>query len=182
MTSITKSGVPTRSAGAGWPIFFVASALLLLPAASLAAEAKITASNAWSRATSAAAKVGVGYITIRNDGDAADRLVSVGTPAAEKAEMHETKMENGMMQMRPLPDGLAIPAHETVTLGPGSTHLMLMGLKQALKEGESFPARLVFEHAGKIEVTFQVEGAGAMGPGDAAKDGPASMPEGHHHH
>jgi copper(I)-binding protein len=167
-----------RLCGAGGAIFL--ATLFLLPLAAVAAD--ITASNAWSRATPAGAKVGVGYVTIRNDGDTADRLVSVSTAAAEKAEMHETKMENGVMQMRPLPDGIPIPAHATATLAPGSAHLMLIGLKQPLKQGDSFQARLVFEQAGEIDVTFQVEAVGAMGPGNAGKDGAVGMPEGHHHH
>jgi copper(I)-binding protein len=66
--------------------------------------------------------------------------------------------------MRPVPDGVPVPAKSTVMLEPNSYHFMFMGLAQPLKEGDAFPAKLTFERAGSVEVTFHVLGIGAQGP------------------
>ncbi len=143
-------------------------AALLLAANSASGEqaksGSISIENAWSRATAAVVDVGVGYLTIKNSGDAPDRLVSASAAVAAKAEMHQTQMVNGVMQMRPVPDGIPIPAKATVALEPSGYHLMLLGLKGPLKDGESFPASLTFEHAGTVEVTFHVQAMGASAP------------------
>lgn len=129
-----------------------------------AKSGSISVDNAWSRATAQSVDIGVGYLTIRNDGDTPDRLVSVSTPVADKAEIHQTQMVDGKMQMRPVPDGIPIPAKGTVTLEPAGYHLMLMGLKAPLQKGSTFGASVAFEHAGTVEVTFHVEGLGASAP------------------
>ena len=79
------------------------------------------------------------------------------------------KSENGVMQMRELKDGLAIPAHGSVGLAPGGYHLMFTHLTHPLNKGETVKATLNFEHAGPVEVEFKVLAVGA-GP-DAAKGG-----------
>jgi len=124
----------------------------------------------WTRATPKSAKVGGGYMTLINRGDAADRLVSIETAAAGKTELHEMSTEHGVMKMRPLPQGIAIPAGETVTLAPGGFHVMFLELKAPFAEGEKVPARLVFEKAGAIDVVFAVEKMGARG-GDGHQHG-----------
>ncbi len=116
----------------------------------------------WARATPATAKAGGGYLVIRNTGATADRLVSARSPAADKAEVHEMKMEGSVMRMRELDHGLDIPAGGTVTLAPGGLHVMLMGLKAPLKLGTKVPLTLVFEKAGSIDVELDVESMGAM--------------------
>ncbi len=65
------------------------------------------------------------------------------------------------MKMRPLAEGLAIPAGATVKLEPGGFHLMLMQLKQPLTAGQRYKATLVFEKAGAVEVEFEVRAIGA---------------------
>jgi len=144
-------------------------AALLLAASSASGEqvksGSISVDSAWSRATAPGVDIGVGYLTIKNDGDTPDRLVSVSTPAAEKAEIHQTQMVDGKMEMRPVPDGIPIPAKSMVVLEPAGYHLMLMGLKAPLQKGSTFSARLAFEHAGTVDVTFHVEGMGASAPG-----------------
>lgn len=144
----------------------IAAAMLILASDGIPAmaESSITVDKAWSRATAPGVEIGVGYLTIKNDGDAPDRLVSVSTPVAEKAEIHQTQMQDGKMQMRPVPDGIPIPAKGTVTLEPAGYHLMLMGLKAPLAKGSTFTASLAFEHAGTVDVTFHVEGMGASAP------------------
>lgn len=117
----------------------------------------------WSRATPAGAKVGAGYVTIRNNGTAPDRLVAVSSEIAEKTEIHEMAIDPaGIMTMRPLADGLALAAGATTELKPGSYHIMFMGLKQPAKEGEKIAATLSFEKAGDVAVEFDVEAMGKM--------------------
>jgi copper(I)-binding protein len=118
----------------------------------------------WSRATPGGAKVAAGYATLTNSGATADRLVAAASEIAESAEIHEVRMVEGVMQMRPVPEGVIVPAGGEVALKPGSYHLMFFGLKRPLLEGESFAVTLAFEHAGKIDVTFAVEGTGAQAP------------------
>ncbi len=118
----------------------------------------------WSRATPGGAKVAAGYATLKNSGATPDRLVSATTGIAKSAEIHEMRMADGVMQMRPVPEGVTVPAGGEVALKPGSYHLMFFGLKRPLSEGESFAVTLTFEHAGSVDVTFAVEGRGASTP------------------
>jgi len=124
----------------------------------------IAVENAWSRAVPKGTSVGVGYLAIRNEGDEPDRLVSASASLAAETEIHQTTMADGVMRMRPVPDGVPVPAKSTVMLEPSGYHFMFMGLTQPLKEGDAFPAKLTFERAGSVEVTFQVLGIGAQGP------------------
>jgi copper(I)-binding protein len=117
----------------------------------------------WSRATPPGAQVAGGYLTIVNNGGVPDRLVSVTSDISAKAEVHEMGVKDGVMTMRPVEGGVAIPAGGKVELKPGGYHLMLMGLKRPVKEGESFPATLTFEKAGSVAIEFQVEAIGAGG-------------------
>jgi uncharacterized protein YcnI/copper(I)-binding protein len=122
-------------------------------------DLKVTAP--WTRATPGGAKIAGGYLTVTNNGKEPDRLVSATTAVADHAEIHEMSMTDGVMKMRPLPDGLTIKPGETVALKPGGYHMMFMGLKQPLKQGETMKATLVFEKAGKLDVNFKVGGLGA---------------------
>ena len=142
----------------------LAMVVLIFSAVSAAAEKTIALEDAWSRATAQGVDIGVGFVTIKNNGDTPDRLVSASAASAERTEIHEMQMENGVMRMRPVTGGVPIPAGGSVVLGPGGYHLMFMGLKGPLKDGDAFPASLTFEHAGTLEVTFQVGSAGASGP------------------
>ena len=85
-------------------------------------------------------------------------------------------MSNGVMKMRPLEKGLEIAPGKTVKLAPGGYHVMLMDLKGQLKQGEKLPITLEFEKAGKVTVSFDVEGVGAKGPGgDSGMGGKMDM-------
>lgn len=119
----------------------------------------------WTRATPPNAKVGGGYLTIMNSGTAADRLVSATSAVAGKVEIHDMKIEDGVMKMRPLTGGLDIPAGETVTLAPGGLHVMFMKLAEPFKMGEMVKATLVFEKAGSVEVMFPIAAIGASDGG-----------------
>lgn len=123
----------------------------------------ITVGHPWSRATPAGAKVAAGYLTLKNEGPEADRLVAVASEISPNAEIHEMSVDaNGVMTMRGLPEGIEIPAGATVELKPGSYHLMFMKITQPVKEGEKFKGSLTFEKAGKVDVEFAVQ---AMGRG-----------------
>lgn len=115
----------------------------------------------WTRATPNGAKIAGGYLTITNNGKQPDRLVSVTTAVADHAEIHEMSMTGGVMKMRPLDNGLTIKPGETVALKPGGLHMMFVGLKKPLKQGDTMKATLVFEKAGKLDVTFSITGLGA---------------------
>ena len=124
----------------------------------------LTVENPWSRATPGGAKVAVGYLTIKNDGATADRLISATAAIAGSTEIHLMSMDNGVMKMRPMADGVSIPANASVNFEPNSYHLMFMELTKPLEKGEQFPATLTFDHAGKVDVMFDVEAIGATAP------------------
>jgi|SRR5690242_11901039 periplasmic copper chaperone A len=119
----------------------------------------IAVSNAWARASAGAATTGAAYFTV-TDSSATDRLVGASTPVAGKAELHETRNENGVMQMRAVP-ALALEPGKPVTLMPGGYHVMLTELKQPLKAGDEFPLTLTFDKAAPITVHVKVSAAGA---------------------
>lgn len=130
-----------------------------------AAQGPMRIEQAWSRATPGGATVGAGYLRVTNTGATPDRLVGGSTDAAQRFEIHEMAMDNGVMKMRPLPAGVALAPGESVDLRPGGLHVMMTGLKQPLKQGDAIRATLNFEKAGATPVTFQVMGIGAPGPG-----------------
>lgn len=115
----------------------------------------------WSRATPGGAKVAAGYLALRNTGQAEDRLIGGTTEIAGRIELHEMATVDGTMRMRALDKGLAIAPGASVELKPGGYHLMLVDLKQPLKEGQRFKATLTFEKAGPVPVEFEVRSLGA---------------------
>ncbi|WP_406872986.1 copper chaperone PCu(A)C [Aminobacter sp. P9b] len=117
----------------------------------------------WSRATPAGAKVAAGYLTVKNTGAVADRLVSIQSDVSEKAEIHEMAVDaKGVMTMRQVAEGVEIPAGGEVALKPGAYHIMFMGLKAPVKEGEKFSGTLTFEKAGTVTVEFQADKMGGQ--------------------
>jgi hypothetical protein len=126
----------------------------------------------YSRATPRGASVAAGYLTIKNTGTAADRLVGGSSDAATKFEVHEMSMDNGVMKMRPLQGGLEIKPGETVELKPQGLHIMFVGLKKPLKQGDHLKATLEFEKAGKVDVDFDVTGVGGPAPATKGQDMP----------
>ncbi|MDB5598284.1 MAG: hypothetical protein JWN71_328 [Xanthobacteraceae bacterium] len=121
----------------------------------------------WVRETPKGAKVGGGYLTITNTGSTPDRLIGGATPAAGRFEIHVMSMDNGVMKMRQMENGIEIKPGETVELKPGGLHLMMMDLKQPFAKGGEIKGTLRFEKAGSVDVVFPVQGMGAAPPGSA---------------
>jgi copper(I)-binding protein len=113
---------------------------------------------------------GAAYLaSIENKGAVADRLVRASTPAAARVELHTMAVDaQGVMRMREI-DGIALAPKAKVQMKPGAgLHMMLIGLKEPLKEDASFPMTLEFERAGKVEVKVIV---GQPKPGGAPAEG-----------
>lgn len=130
------------------------SAAMFLTASTAAYALEVK--NPWARATPPGAEVGAGFAAIVNADSAADRLLSATAEISNRVEIHEMTMEDGVMKMAAAP-ALAIPAGQTTELKPGGYHLMFIGLKQPLKDGQSFKATLKFEKAGDVSINFAVK-------------------------
>lgn len=151
----------------------LAFAVLLSGAAAEAQEFKsggITVVTPWARATPGGAKIGGAYLEIKAAVGTEDRLVAAKSPAAGAVEIHNSVSESGVMKMRHV-DGIKLSGGQSLALKPGGYHLMLMDLKQPLKQGGKLPLTLVFEKAGEVTVEATIAPIGAMGP---AADGVAS--------
>ena len=149
----------------------IAALVCLLAAPAAAHEYKLgplQIVHPWTRATPKGASVAGGYVKITNTGSAPDRLVGGSSGFAGRFEVHEMRMADGVMQMRPLPQGLELKPGETVELKPGSFHLMFLDLKQPLQQGERVKGTLVFEKAGPVDVEYVVEAVGGTPGGGHA--------------
>lgn len=128
--------------------------------ASTASGPRIKVSGAFVRMPASPA-VTAGYLTIRNDGDRADRLTAVSTPAAKMVQIHRmTKTDHGMTMRRM--KYLRIPAHKTVRLKPGAIHLMIMH-PHGLRAGHPVRLTLTFATSGKVTTTAKTTKPGATG-------------------
>ena len=122
----------------------------------------------WAREMPPVAETGAAWFRVVNHGPA-DRIVSVQSPLAARAELHTHEVEDGVMKMRRMPSA-EVPARGELRLEPGDRHVMLIGLSRALVAGESFPMTLHFEGAGTIEVRVHIRAseesgyAGLLGP------------------
>jgi copper(I)-binding protein len=134
-----------------WPLLAV---WLLGAQPALAGE--LTVTDAWARTTPPGISMGVVYFTIRNDSSKSDRLLKLKTPVASSAEVHETKVVEGVARMREV-SVLHVAAGERVEFSPGGKHVMLMGLKKPLVEGQTFELELLFEVAGPRKVKVSVK-------------------------
>ena len=122
----------------------------------------IVVTEAWARATPPGTSVGAVYVTLENRGPSDDRLVSVASPAAKSAMLHETIEEGGVSTMRESEN--AIAPGSTIEMKPGGAHIMLTGLTKPLKEGETVGVVLSFEKAGEVRAEAKVAPIGAVGP------------------
>ncbi len=138
--------------------------LLTALLAPLAASAQTTVKDAWARGTVAQQKATGLFVTLTSK--SGGTLLSASSPVAGVVEIHEMKMEGNVMRMRALSSGLPLPAGQAVELKPGGYHVMLLDLKQALKDGDAVPVTLVVQGAdGKreqLEIQAPVRALGGM--------------------
>lgn len=131
------------------------SAAFVAVSAVSAFAADLMAKDPYAFASTPTAKAGGAYISVMNHGHA-DRLLDAKSDVAKRVEIHEHKNVDGVMKMRQVKAGLEVPMHGEVIMAPGGYHVMLMGLKAPLVEGEAFDVTLVFEKAGEITVSVPV--------------------------
>jgi len=156
-------------------ILMVAAAAASVPAT--AADYTVGAikiSTPWTRVTPEASTVAGGFMTITNTGSSPDTLTGGTATISKRLEIHEMAMDSGIMKMRELKPGLVIKPGETVTLKPGSFHVMFMELKEPIKASNRFKGTLVFEKAGSVEIEYAIEPFGTRAPGDGGQRMPGA--------
>lgn len=129
-------------------------ALALSTAAAVAGD--ITITDAYARAASPAAKTGAAFLMIKNAGPD-DRLVGASSPAAARVELHTHIEEDGVMKMRHVEDGFALPEDGMISMKRGGDHVMFMGLTGPFEQGATVPLTLVFETAGEMQIEVPVD-------------------------
>jgi hypothetical protein len=113
--------------------------------------------NVWGRVSPMVADTGAFYMILHNEADEVDRLVSAETAACQTVEIHETvEGANGMMEMRPLTNGLELPAGTDVELKPGGLHIMCIGKTVDFAAGAKISLKLNFEHAEPLTVEAEI--------------------------
>ena len=127
-------------------------------------HAGMSVASPWLRESPPGAPVVGGFLTLHNGTRIDDRLLYVESAAAERIEIHTMRDDDGVARMRRLADGLPLPAGATVELKPGGFHLMFIQPHAALEAGGRVDATLVFEHAGRVPVVFDVRPPGARAP------------------
>ena len=141
----------------------MAAAMLIIFSASGGYAGDITVDDPFARASAGAVKVGAVFMTLKNSGPAADALVAVESPVAARAELHTHIEEGDIIRMRPV-EAIDVPPGEAVSLRPGGQHVMLIDLRQPLKQGEVFPLTLTLANAGKMTIEVPVKSAAEMPP------------------
>jgi periplasmic copper chaperone A len=141
---------------AGMDMPGMAGAGAAAPAGETVKVGDLDVSGGFAKAMLPGQPVGGGFFTVKNNGQADDRLVSVSSPAAGEVQIHEMVTKDNVMRMRQLKDGIAIAAGETVKLEPGNLHLMFQKVKSPFKQGDAVPVTLTFEKAGKVDLVLQV--------------------------
>ncbi|MGO7169064.1 DUF1775 domain-containing protein [Rhizobium leguminosarum] len=126
------------------------------PAGEMVKAGDLEVSGGFAKAMLPGQPVGGGFFTVKNNGQADDRLVSVSSPAAGEVQIHEMVTKDNVMRMRQLKDGIAIGAGETVKLEPGNLHLMFQKVKTPFKQGDTVLVTLTFEKAGKVDLVLQI--------------------------
>ena len=126
------------------------------PAGETVKAGDLEVSGAFAKAMLPGQPVGGGFFTVKNNGKADDRLVSVTSPVSGEVQIHEMETKDNVMRMRQLKDGVTIAAGETVKLEPGNLHLMFQKVKTPFKQGDTVPVTLTFEKAGKVDLVLQV--------------------------
>ena len=112
----------------------------------------------YARVSGASASSGAAFMVIENHTDTDDRLIGAASDVAQRVELHTHIQDaNGVMQMRQVEDGFAIPAHGEHPLARGGDHVMFLGLTRSLSDGDMVTLTLTFEKAGEVVVTLPVD-------------------------
>jgi len=115
----------------------------------------------WSRASPKGASTAIGYMTIKNNGATPDRLIGGSADFADALQLHSMTMEGDVSKMREL-KSVDIDPNQTIEFKPGGSHVMFVGLKHSLSQGEHAKGTLIFEHAGTVQIEYDVQGIGAQ--------------------
>ena len=134
---------------------------LLTAASSAFAEKNIfktlVIQNVWIKDNPFNHQMTAGYLTIHNTSNSDTKLMEVSSSIAKRIEIHQMSMDNDIMKMRPLKDGLIIPANDITYLKPGDFHLMFFGLKKQMTPMETHLINLTFQNLGTIAVNALVK-------------------------
>ena len=137
--------------------------LILAGLATSVSAAGIHIEDGWARSTVEGMKMGGAFMKIHNDEAKKDFLVGGSSPVAERIEVHTHVNDNGVMRMREVKGGIPLEEKGVTELKPGSYHVMFMGLKKPLKEGEKVPVTLKFKNAKPQTVQLEVKTAPQSG-------------------
>lgn len=129
-------------------------------------QSKIHITDAWARVTLGKIANSAAYFSIDNSGTSDDRLIDARGEISDKIELHTHIRDGDVMRMRRLDAGVAVPAGKSVAFAPGGHHVMLIGVKSPLKEGNTFALTLVFEKAGTVVVDIPVKRSAPRGHSD----------------
>ena len=113
--------------------------------------------NVWIKENPFNHPMTAGYLTIHNKSNSDAKLIAVSSSIAKRIEIHQMNMSNDIMKMRPLKDGLIIPANAITYLKPGDFHLMFFGLKKQMTPMETYVINLTFKNLGTIAVRALVK-------------------------
>ena len=127
----------------------------------LAADASLTVSDAYVRAVPPGTPTSLAFMTIKNSGNVDRKLVKADSPVAKTVELHNHTNENGVMKMRQVKE-IEIKAKGQAELKSGSYHVMLIDLKQTLKEGDTVPVTLTFDDGSTQKIEAPVKKPQAM--------------------
>jgi len=151
---------------------WLALVLAVGASAALAQAPELTVKDAWARMPLAPQNNSAVYVTLENSGATARSVVSVSTADAERAELHETRMEGGMMRMAPTKE-VSVPARGSAELKPGGYHVMLFGVKKAVKAGDHLDVALKLNDGATVAVSATVRAADAAAGGMPSGSGRA---------
>jgi copper(I)-binding protein len=146
------------------PLVPIVAALLALSSCGPAEQAEgLAVENAWVRLPAVQGRPGAAYFTIRGGREPA-RLTSIASPAAGRVELHESRMEGGMMRMAPLAEVAVAPGTQ-VAFEPGGRHAMLFDMRPGLNPGDKVTLTLTFASLPAVSVEADVRAAGDEGHG-----------------
>ena len=147
-----------------WTVVLVmALQAISLGSAPAARSGAIEVCRPWAWTSLKGATTGAAYVTIVNRGNDGDRLVTVKSTAARRAQIHLHVMAANVMRHR-IMERIDVPSGQTVTFAPGGLHVMLIDLTAPLEIGTKFPLILKFEQAGSVAVDVVVQPFRSPGP------------------